>query len=116
MKNATKILLAFPVLLAGLTSAISLDCSHIRVNNKKFDLSKIGGPHSVLVHDENRPPAVYNTTWTVDICQPLKKIKGIPNDDQCEAGTHGRTYFLPGDNNVADPSSLWNYQILESNR
>jgi len=87
MKLST-LLSAFPVLLANLSSAISVDCDHIRVDRKSFDFSKLSGPHSILVHDEDRPPSIYNTTWTLDICQPLKKIKGLPNEDQCPVGTY----------------------------
>lgn len=31
---------------------------------------------------------MHNTTWTVDICQPLRKDKKLPSADQCPAGTH----------------------------
>ena len=31
---------------------------------------------------------MHNTTWTVDICQPLRKEKKLPSADQCPAGPH----------------------------
>ena len=75
------------LLFSSLASAVSLDCTHIQIDKKKFDLSKIGGPHTVLVRDESRPPSISNWTWAVDICQPLKKVKEIPDADQCPTGT-----------------------------
>ena len=76
------------LLFASLASALTLGCDHIRTNGISFDLHKLGGPHSVSTHDESHPPAMHNTTWTVDICKPLRKDKKLPNADQCPAGTH----------------------------
>jgi autophagy-related protein 27 len=90
MRPLTSTTTSLPLLFASLASALTLNCEHIRVDAKKFDLHKLGGPHSVLVHDESRPPALHNITWTVDICKPLRKVKdkNIPNADQCPTGTH----------------------------
>ena len=85
---STYSLIALALLLSNLISAISLDCSHIRIEKKKFDLSKIGGRHIALVRDESKTPSVTNTTWAVDICQPLKKIKELPAADQCPNGSY----------------------------
>lgn len=76
-------------ILLPLASSVNIGCDHIRVEKKKFDLSKIGGPHAVTVQDTNRPPAIYNSTWTLDICQPLVRNNDIPKEDQCPVGTHG---------------------------
>ena len=81
-------MLALPLILSNLVSAVSLDCYHIRINSTKFDLSKLGGPHHILIRDDSKTPSITNTTWTVDICQPLKKIKDIPAADQCPSGTY----------------------------
>lgn len=90
MRLLTSYTIAFPILFASLSSAITLNCEHIRVDGKKFDLHKLGGPHSVFVHDESHPPTLHNITWTVDICQPLRKAKdkNIPNADQCPSSTN----------------------------
>ncbi|KIX07325.1 uncharacterized protein Z518_01978 [Rhinocladiella mackenziei CBS 650.93] len=87
MKSTTASLLSIPLLLLHLAAAVSIDCQHIRVDGKKFDLSKLAGRHSLSVHDTSRPPAEYNTTWTLDLCAPLKKIQGIKDSDQCPQGT-----------------------------
>lgn len=74
-----------PLLFVSLTSALTPGCEHIRVGGKKFNLSKLGGPHSVFTHDEAHPPAVHNTTWTLDICKPLVKDSKVAS---CPARTH----------------------------
>ncbi|KAK2733625.1 hypothetical protein FQN55_003307 [Onygenales sp. PD_40] len=65
----------FPVV----SSAISFDCKEARVDKKSWDLSPLGGPHAVYNVVEH-PPTVLNTTYTLDICKPLK-------DTPCTAGT-----------------------------
>jgi len=87
MKSAAACLFSLPLLLAHLAAAVSIDCEHIRVDGKKFDISKLAGRHSISVSDTSRPPAEFNTTWTVDLCAPLKKIPGLPANDQCPSGT-----------------------------
>ncbi|KAL2395261.1 Autophagy-related protein 27 [Exophiala dermatitidis] len=87
MKPLAAYLLSAPVLAAQFAAAITLDCERIRVDGKKFDLSKLAGRHSVSVYDTSRPPAEYNTTWTVDLCAPLQKVKGVRDQDQCPSGT-----------------------------
>ena len=88
MKPLTSSAVALPLLFASLTSALTTNCGHIRIGGKKFNLLKLDGPHSVFTHDEAHPPAMHNTTWTVDICKPLKKDKNLPSANQCPAGTY----------------------------
>jgi len=73
--------------IAHFAAAVSIDCERIRVDGKKFDLSGLAGRHSISIHDTSRPPAEYNTTYTLDLCAPLKKLEGIRNQDQCPQGT-----------------------------
>lgn len=88
MRSIAVSAVALPILFSAVSSAISIDCDHIRVDGKKYDFSSISGPHSVMVSDTKHPPAISNTTYTVDLCRPLRKIKGIPNQDQCENGAN----------------------------
>ena len=90
MKTPTLSLIYALLPLAHLAASVSIDCDHIRVDGKKFDLSKLAGRHAISIHDTSRPPAEYNTTWTVNLCAPLKKINGIRDQDQCPAGTRGK--------------------------
>lgn len=66
--------------------ASAFDCNHIRVDGISFDLSRLGGPHS-LSHIENTPPSVTNTSFTFDICKPLPKDPRVPDSEQCVGGT-----------------------------
>ncbi|KIV97393.1 hypothetical protein PV10_01149 [Exophiala mesophila] len=87
MKVATASLLSIPLFISQLATAVSLQCDNVQLDKKKFDLSKLSGRHSVWVHDTSRPPAEYNTTWTINLCEPLEKLDGIPSRNQCPAGT-----------------------------
>lgn len=74
------------LLLPSSISAITLDCSHIRVDEQSFNLKKLGGPKTVhRIRWEK--PSIENTTFTVDICAPLKKPKGAEKDTECDPGT-----------------------------
>lgn len=77
-----------PLLFSTLTSALTLDCTHIRVDKKKFNFEKLGGPHSITIIDKDRPPAIHNTTYTIDICHQLDKVDR-PKAEQCPRGTYG---------------------------
>ncbi|KAL9107760.1 MAG: hypothetical protein Q9227_007382 [Pyrenula ochraceoflavens] len=79
--------LALLFLLPSLATSVSFDCNHIRTGNKKFDLSPLKGPHSVKTLDKSQPPAEREVTWTVDVCKPLRKTKGVPKNEECENGT-----------------------------
>ncbi|KAI1438932.1 autophagy-related protein 27 [Xylaria sp. CBS 124048] len=70
--------LVLSLFLAPLPSSAMFSCDHIVSDGQVFNLKALGGPHSVVTSriDGNR---LHNTTYTVDICAPLKK-KG---DDQC---------------------------------
>ena len=69
-----------------------LDCSNIVINSKKFNLDRLGGPHSVVTTLDT-PPSVTNTSYTVDICHPLKRKGDIPKGEQCPGGTKGMGHF-----------------------
>lgn len=85
-----------PVLLTlgpALVSAVTLDCKHLRVDGQSFDLSELGGPHAV--HQiESEPPSISNMTFTIDVCDTLKRTKGVPKEDECLSGTRGECRIL----------------------
>ncbi|KAF2148443.1 hypothetical protein K461DRAFT_282899 [Myriangium duriaei CBS 260.36] len=88
--------------LATLAQAVSFDCARVRTGGVNFDLSKLGGPHSVSwVVDE--PPSISNTTFTLDICQPLKKDSGLQDGEQCPGGT--RVCAVERDTNTVENST-----------
>ncbi|KAL9604909.1 MAG: hypothetical protein Q9179_001675 [Wetmoreana sp. 5 TL-2023] len=76
------------LLLPSLASAVNLDCSQIRADKQSFDVSALGTPISVMTSEDNSPsPTMTNTTFTIDICKPLKKAKGIPKEEDCPNGS-----------------------------
>lgn len=75
------------LLLPASISATSFDCKHVRADKQSFRLGKLAGPKTV--HKlESTPPTITNTTFTIDICKPLKPAKKVPQKDQCDSGTY----------------------------
>ncbi|KAJ9138675.1 Autophagy-related protein 27 [Pleurostoma richardsiae] len=77
---------AFLSLLLAAPSAAMLRCDHIQVDGQKFNFKELGGPHSVVTSKEI-PPNYLNTTYTLDLCRPLKKKSGAPKRESCPNGT-----------------------------
>ena len=69
-------------LLPSSSVASTYDCKQIRIDGKSFDLSALSGPHSIW-HTTPHPPRTINTTYTLDICRPLQRTKGVPKKDEC---------------------------------
>jgi len=80
------------LLLAPLAAAEKLDCSSIDADGVKFDLSKLRGPHSIVM-SEATPPTVTNTTYTLDLCGPLTRKGKVDDADRCPDGTWGAWLF-----------------------
>ena len=74
------------LLLPASISALTLDCSHIRVDEQSFNLKKLGGPKTIH-RTRWEPPSVENTTFTLDICGPLERDKKAKKYEDCPAGT-----------------------------
>jgi autophagy-related protein 27 len=72
-----------------------LSCENIRIDGHSFDLSELGGPHSVVTSRwESLAETHINTTYTVDICRPLKKSGESKKGEQCPNGTRGERKSL----------------------
>ncbi|KAL7931678.1 autophagy-related protein 27 [Trichoderma chlorosporum] len=96
--RSSALLLSF--LLAPLQAASMLSCDKVLVDGHNFDLSPLGGPHSVVTSRfEASTGAHSNTTYTVDICQPLKKSGKAKSKEECPNGTRvcAITRFLKDD-------------------
>lgn len=76
--------LAFALLPAAI-SAVTFDCKQIVSDGQHFNFGSLGGPKEVN-YQQRTPPSITNTTYTIDICAPLKKTKG-KSKEQCETGT-----------------------------
>lgn len=90
MKMQIRLLAA---LLAAHASAVMLNCDHVRVDKHDFNLEKLGGPHSVVT-TLRQPPSHSNTSYTVDICKPLKRKGEVPKGEECPSGTRGTLLIL----------------------
>ncbi|KAI0485702.1 autophagy-related protein 27 [Xylaria cf. heliscus] len=76
--------LVISLLLAPLPSAAMFYCDKVVVSDgQQFNLKALGGPHSVVTSQVSGG-RIHNTTYTVDICSPLRKQSG---KDQCPNGT-----------------------------
>lgn len=95
----------FPALIAAVGN---LDCGNIVTDGKQWDLSKLGGPRSVMTSHET-PPTIHNTTYTIDICRPLKRSGEVKNGYECPVGTRGSPslfWISPGLDKLLDFCSL----------
>lgn len=82
------------LLAAPVHASTMLSCNKILVDGHNFDLSPLGGPHSVVTSRfESSTGAHSNTTYTVDICQPLKKSGKAKSKEECPNGTRGEDYL-----------------------
>lgn len=85
-----------PLLLAPLPASGMLHCDNIRIKGHSFDLNELGGPHSVVTTKFDADiQAQVNTTYTVDICKPLKKSGEVKDGEQCKGGTRGMHRLPP---------------------
>ncbi|KAK4215013.1 autophagy-related protein 27 [Rhypophila decipiens] len=62
-----------------------LQCKKVVIDGHKFDLGELGGPHTVVT-EEFSPPEHINTTYTLDICAPLKRSEKVPRGHECPNG------------------------------
>ncbi|KAJ2895098.1 autophagy-related protein 27 [Zalerion maritima] len=72
--------------LFSMPEAYTYDCSKIRADKHTFDLSGLRGPHSVST-TKFHPPRWYNTTYTIDICAPLKHAGKSRDGEACPQNT-----------------------------
>lgn len=68
---------------------MTLNCKDIRDNKQSFDVSPLGNPISVMTSQDHfpSPTTMTNTTFTIDICKPLEKAKGIAKEEDCPNGS-----------------------------
>lgn len=86
LSHAVSSYLALLLALPAATYAATLDCENIRVDKQSFNLAGIGGPKTVHLQEYD-PPSISNTTFTIDICDKLKRDEAIDKSEQCPMGT-----------------------------
>ena len=90
---AAALLLTATATLPALVAGNLLDCKDVVVDGTRYNFDALGGPRSVH-YIQDQPPSILNTTFTIDLCYPLKPVKGVDKKDQCPQGTKG-TYTDP---------------------
>ncbi|KAK4187612.1 autophagy-related protein 27 [Podospora australis] len=73
------------LLFAGVAAAV-FDCEKLVVDEHTYNFHDLRGPHSVVTH-EYAPPTYHNTTYTLDLCSPLKRKGDVPKLERCPDGT-----------------------------
>jgi len=85
-------LLSAAFILPSLALAIGQNCEFIVADGAKFNLKPLGGVHSVSSISP-LPPGKLNSTFSLNICAPLKKPKNpVLKGDTCDGGTYGMNY------------------------
>jgi autophagy-related protein 27 len=74
------------LLLPVCISAVTLDCEHIRIDKRDFNLKPLAGPKTVH-WQQWLPPTISNTTFTIDLCDPIKRKSDVEKAEQCPTGT-----------------------------
>ncbi|OAA52851.1 Autophagy-related protein 27 [Cordyceps fumosorosea ARSEF 2679] len=75
-------------LLGASSASAMLDCTKIVASEHTFDLSKLGGPHSVVTSRlEPITGLHHNRTYTLDVCGNLKKSGDAKKTEECPNGT-----------------------------
>ena len=64
----------------------TLDCQHVRTEKFDWSFESLGGPKSVL-HAVSETASWVNTTYTIDLCKPLKRKDDVPDNQKCPGGT-----------------------------
>lgn len=77
----------FPILVAAAGNII---CNQVVVDHHNFNLEELGGARYV-VHGIDEGPSYRNTTYAIDICKPLGKVKDVKSENQCPHGTRGKS-------------------------
>ncbi|KAL2871925.1 autophagy-related protein 27 [Aspergillus lucknowensis] len=70
-------------LLPGLAAAITFNCAQINADGYKYDLSPLGGVHTIY-HAEKNDNVIVNTTYVMNICTALG---GAANRGHLQCGT-----------------------------
>ncbi|AEO71079.1 f0aebb9f-fe66-4fb9-8423-0b932b7a3669 [Thermothielavioides terrestris] len=71
---------------AGTAAATALACDRLEVDGHAYNLQPLAGPHSVVTHEYTRP-TYHNTTYTIDLCGPLRRKGDVPAEERCPDGT-----------------------------
>ncbi|KAK4224935.1 autophagy-related protein 27 [Podospora fimiseda] len=83
--SATALLLS-TLLLSTASASTPFSCDSVKVDDQTFNFKSLAGPHTVVTH-EYVPPTYHNTTYTLDLCAPLKRKSDVKKEEACPTGT-----------------------------
>ncbi|KAL2258339.1 hypothetical protein VTK26DRAFT_8384 [Humicola hyalothermophila] len=69
-------------------AAAPFDCEKVveADGGHTYNLRGLAGPHTVVTHEYARP-TFHNTTYTLDLCAPLRQKGEVPPEEACPDGT-----------------------------
>lgn len=86
LPGLTTTLLSILAALPSTQASSGFDCKRVVDDKVTWDLSPLGGPHTVH-WNHTLPPTTHLWNFTLDICQPLKRTKDVPKNEECPTGT-----------------------------
>ena len=87
---AQQLFLLAPAAATAAAARVSSVCEEFAVDGDRFDLGALAGPHTAVTH-EYAAPTHRNTTYTLDLCAPLRRKGDVPPAESCPAGTRGES-------------------------
>ncbi|KAK4205743.1 putative autophagy protein Atg27 [Triangularia verruculosa] len=67
-------------------AAATFDCEKLPVDGHTYNFKDLAGPHTVVT-SEFLAPSYHNTTYTLDLCGPLRQNGDAPKEERCPDGT-----------------------------
>lgn len=93
--------------LPSLISAVALDCKHIILDEKKFNINPLAGEHSVsYARDSGVEDRQTNTTFLFNLCAPLKLTRDSKEESGCRHGSWGELLTIGPASSGSGPISM----------
>ncbi|KAK4175715.1 putative autophagy protein Atg27 [Triangularia setosa] len=67
-------------------ASATFDCEKLPVDGHTYNFKDLAGAHTVVT-SEYVAPSYHNTTYTLDLCGPLKRKGDAPKEERCPDGT-----------------------------
>lgn len=80
--------------LSSAAETAKLACDKFEVEGHTYNLQPLAGPHAVVTHEFTQP-TYHNTTYTLDLCGPLRRKGDVPAEERCPDGTRGEIHTVP---------------------
>ncbi|KAI8847649.1 autophagy-related protein 27 [Chytridium lagenaria] len=70
------------------SAAFALDCSNLKVNNNKYDLSSIADEVFTVKRTEDLPPTKNRIETYFSVCKAWTQLKDVASEDQCDKSAY----------------------------